>query len=238
MSSESRRLDILSAREITDLYGLPSFTDEERRLYFDLGESERAAVDALLPATALHFVLHIGYFKAKRQFFVYDIETVRDDALHVLNRYFSNRSITSASPLSKTRRVDLQQSILTLFGYQRCDSSAKATLEHRARRTAKLSTQPIFILREVLQYLKISASSPRGTPICRIWSGRTVSGERQRIIRLLGQALTPAVEQQLEALLQADEGMYRISILKHEPKDFSYAVAPRGRAAQVFPAIV
>jgi TnpA family transposase len=30
------------------------------------------------------------------------------------------------------------------------------------------------------------------------------------------------VEQQLEALLRADEGMYRISLLKHEPKDFSY----------------
>jgi hypothetical protein len=30
------------------------------------------------------------------------------------------------------------------------------------------------------------------------------------------------VEHQLEALLQADEGMYRISLLKHEPKDFSY----------------
>src|ERR1039458_10281307 len=43
------------------------------------------------------------------------------------------------------------------------------------------------------------------------------------MIRLLGQALTSAVEQQLEALLQADDGMYRISILKHEPKDFSYA---------------
>jgi hypothetical protein len=39
---------------------------------------------------------------------------------------------------------------------------------------------------------------------------------------LLGQALTPEVEKQLEALLQADEGMYRISLLKHKPKDFSY----------------
>jgi hypothetical protein len=46
MSSESRRLDILSAREISDLYGLPSFTDEERRLYrlyFDLSELLTAA---------------------------------------------------------------------------------------------------------------------------------------------------------------------------------------------------
>jgi hypothetical protein len=34
--------------------------------------------------------------------------------------------------------------------------------------------------------------------------------------------MTPAIEQQLAALLQADEGMYLISELKHEPKDFSY----------------
>jgi hypothetical protein len=52
--------------------------------------------------------------------------------------------------------------------------------------------------------------------------GRTVSGERLRITRLLGHALTPEVERQLEALLEADEGMYHISLLKHEPKDFSY----------------
>jgi len=46
--------------------------------------------------------------------------------------------------------------------------------------------------------------------------------ERGRITQLLAQALTPAVENQLDMLLQADEGMYRITTLKHEPKDFSY----------------
>jgi TnpA family transposase len=220
--SESRRLDILSAREITDLYGLPAFTDQERRLYFDLSESERAAVDALLPETALHFVLHIGYFKAKRQFFVYDIETVRDDALHVLNRYFPNRSITSASPLSKTRRFELQQSVLTLFGYQRCDSSAKATLENRARRTAMLSTQPITILRDVLQYLENQRIVAPGYTFMQDVVSRAVTGERHRITGLLQNAMTPAIEQQLAALLEADDGMYLISELKREPKDFGY----------------
>ena len=52
--------------------------------------------------------------------------------------------------------------------------------------------------------------------------GRTVSGEGLRITSLLGHALTPEVERQLEVLLEADEGMYGISLLKHEPKDFSY----------------
>ena len=52
--------------------------------------------------------------------------------------------------------------------------------------------------------------------------GRVVTGERRRITQLLDEALTPTMEKQLARLLEADNGMYRISVLKHEPKDFSY----------------
>ena len=51
---------------------------------------------------------------------------------------------------------------------------------------------------------------------------RVVTGERRRITQLLDEALTPTMEKQLARLLEADNGMYRISVLKHEPKDFSY----------------
>jgi hypothetical protein len=36
MASDSRRLSILTAQEIDNLYGLPRFTEDDRRLYFDL----------------------------------------------------------------------------------------------------------------------------------------------------------------------------------------------------------
>jgi hypothetical protein len=85
-----------------------------------------------------------------------------------------------------------------------------------------LSTQPIFILREVLQYLTNQRIVAPGYTYLQDLVSRTASGERRRITDLLSQALTVDVEQQLEALLRADEGMYRISLLKHEPKDFSY----------------
>lgn len=51
---------------------------------------------------------------------------------------------------------------------------------------------------------------------------RVVTGERNRITRLLGRAITPEVEKQLQALLESDEGLYQLTILKHEPKDFSH----------------
>jgi hypothetical protein len=77
MTSDSRRLAILTAREINELYGLPCFTDQERCIYFDLSPAEHDAVDAVhTDAAAVHMVLQLGYFKAKRQFFIYEPETV------------------------------------------------------------------------------------------------------------------------------------------------------------------
>lgn len=79
MIADSRRLAILSAHEIHELYGLPSFTDEERCIYFDLSPAEHDAVDAAhTAAAAVHLVLQLGYFKAKHQFFLYEPEAIRD----------------------------------------------------------------------------------------------------------------------------------------------------------------
>jgi hypothetical protein len=52
MTSDSRRLAILTAREIDELYGLPRFTDEDRCIYFALSPAEHAAVRKLPMAAA------------------------------------------------------------------------------------------------------------------------------------------------------------------------------------------
>jgi hypothetical protein len=72
------------------------------------------------------------------------------------------------------------------------------------------------------RHQSFSASSPPAARTCRVWSGRLSPANSCALNRLLGRAPTPTVDRQLEALLEADEGMYQISLLKHEPKDFSY----------------
>ena len=52
--------------------------------------------------------------------------------------------------------------------------------------------------------------------------GKVVTQERNRITGLLEQALTPDIRQQLDALLQAHENVYRIRTLKQEAQDFTY----------------
>jgi hypothetical protein len=63
------------------------------------------------------------------------------------------RDIAEIKTLSKPTRLEQQQIVLKLFGYRLCDAAAKAELEQKAQRVARLSTLPIFIPRDISQYL-------------------------------------------------------------------------------------
>jgi hypothetical protein len=52
--------------------------------------------------------------------------------------------------------------------------------------------------------------------------GRAVAAERQRVSALLERALTRSIAQQLDAMLEVDDSIYQVTLLKREPKDFSY----------------
>src|SRR6266446_1907366 len=57
--------------------------------HFDLSPAEHDAVDAVhTDAAAVHMVLQLGYFKAKRQFFIYEPETVCADFRYIMKRHF------------------------------------------------------------------------------------------------------------------------------------------------------
>lgn len=92
-------------------------------------------------SVGVHLVLQLGYFKAKRQFFIYEQECVLEDLHYVLEKYFPGRDLATIKTPSKPTRLEQQKIILKLFDYRLCDSDAKVELEHNAQRIAKLSTQ-------------------------------------------------------------------------------------------------
>jgi hypothetical protein len=166
--------------------------------------------------------LQLGYFKAKRQFFIYQQDTIFEDLNYILKQNFPDQRLASIKLPSRPTRIEQQQTILQLFNYRLCDRDAKVELESKAQRVAMLSIQPMYIFRELIQHLtgqRIVAPSYR---FLQEMIGRVVTGERTRITKLLTKAITPTVESQLNTLLQAEESVYGISLLKHEPKDFSY----------------
>ncbi|MEI7457677.1 MAG: DUF4158 domain-containing protein, partial [Nitrosomonadales bacterium] len=131
MTAASRRLSILTTQEIDDLYGLPRFTENDRALFFDLNPVEQEMVGGVYTiSVAVHLILQLGYFKAKRQFFIYARDVVLDDLEYIRHRYFPARDIAEIRTLSKPTRLEQQQVILKLFGCQMCDGAANPTLPH------------------------------------------------------------------------------------------------------------
>ncbi|MCX7113337.1 MAG: DUF4158 domain-containing protein, partial [Proteobacteria bacterium] len=141
---------------------------------------------------------------------------------YIMRLHFPGKDFASIKTPSRPARVEHQRIILRLFNYRLCDGDAKVELECKAQRIAMLSAQPVYILRELMQHMTQQRMVAPGYRFLQEMTGRVVAGERTRITQLLNKGMTPAIGKQLEMLLQADEGMYRISAPKHEPKDFSY----------------
>ena len=222
-ADRSHRLEILTASEIEDWYGLPRFTSDDRRLYFDLTAVEHRAAAACKPVVAPYFVLQLGYFKAKQQFFSFQQEaTVLEDLHHIVERHFPSRDLASVRMPGRVTRMGQQNVILRLMRYRFCDETVLGQLERKAQRSARLSIQPIFLLREILQGLAQERIVAPAYKTLQDLVGRVVRGERDRISLLLEQDLSRDNRQRLDSLFEADEYLSRVSALRKEPKDFSY----------------
>jgi hypothetical protein len=226
MNDDSHRLSILTAREVEDLYARPRFTPEDRSLYFSLSLSERPAV-AEVRSAAAHFILQLGYFKAKRLFYLYTQEEVCDDLQYILQRHFPGRDLAMLTMPFRHTRLQQQRRILQLYDYRLCEAQARKELQQKAQRNARLSTQPVYLLREMLQQLAQQRIVAPAYTVLQDMVGRVITGELSRVTQLLETALTPDLRQCIDALLEAEEGLYRIRTVKirtvkREPRDFSY----------------
>ncbi len=75
--SADKRINILTQKEIDDLYGFPRLSDEDRMICFTLTPPEQKLVDIRRSsASKICCILQLGYFKANKMFYVFG----RDEA--------------------------------------------------------------------------------------------------------------------------------------------------------------
>src|SRR5205823_5941585 len=96
---------ILTPKDLQAVYGLPQLTDEERQVYFTLDPQEKQTLNEYRTITArVYFILQLGYFKAKKQFFVFGLQEFGDDVLFILNMNFPAVSKLPSFAISKPTR--------------------------------------------------------------------------------------------------------------------------------------
>jgi TnpA family transposase len=168
-----------------------------------------------------YFVLQLGYFKAKHLFFVFDLHEVKDDLQHVLERHFDHRAVSDLGTIDKHTRLKQQRLIRQRLGYRGYDAVARRQLGSKARQAAKVSAKPIYIFRELLHYLTEHRIVAPGYSAMQDIVSQALTREQHRLIGLARRHLKPFDLEALNRLLADVEGLYDITQLKREPKDFS-----------------
>ncbi|WP_113608293.1 DUF4158 domain-containing protein, partial [Staphylococcus aureus] len=121
----------------------------------------------------------------------------------------------------KKTRLNQQQLILKRFNYCLCDSQSRLDLKEQARRAAAISGKPIFIFRELINYLTTKRIIIPGYSFIQEVIGNAITYEQKRLIRIIQKQLSETDKQHLKELLYNPSGLYKITRIKHEPKDFS-----------------
>ncbi len=151
-----RRLRVLTDEEIEALYGRPSFSADERAEYFTLTPVEQDLLRSFRGVSPqLAFPLHLGYFKAKQLFFPvrFSDDEMGDDVAYLLARYFPDSPPADLRSPNKRTVLRQRRALLDHFGYRACTARDRRTLARRAADAARLNCKPVYVFRELLQYL-------------------------------------------------------------------------------------
>ena len=153
--NRNKRLNILSKAEIEEIYGIPNFSYEDRICYFHLSEKELEEKNKFnKPFIQIYFILCLGYFKAKRNFFIINEDNSLKDIEYVRETYFYDNQDIKYMKVSRASISIIKNRVLFLCGYSLCTSKIKRELKERAFYLTKIYTKPSFILKELFTYLE------------------------------------------------------------------------------------
>jgi TnpA family transposase len=216
-----KRLRILGDDEIQALYGRPHFTDDERLEYFALSPTEKASLEQLHSIKSrIYFLLQFGYFKSHHLFFVFDLPDVEEDARYIQTQYFPDFQLDDLD-ITKVTRLRQQSLILELFRYRTCDAEQRQALAAKARQAAMVSARPIYIFRELMHFLAEQRIVAPGYSFMQDTVGQALTHEQNRLSSILSQYLSTSDVAHLHRLVEDSPGLYEITQLKREPRDFS-----------------
>ena len=216
------RLRILSPDEYDLLWGQPRFSDTDRAFYFDLNPKEEALVGRLRTIrTKAHFLLQLGYFRACQRFFPLDMDLVADDLAYVCQRYLGGVTAPDLAVSKHTRQQHVQW-ILDRFGFQPMDTQARGAVEARVLSAARISSRPLYVLRDLVDHLRRQRIVLPGYTYLQDVVRRALAFERHRLSDALSEAMTPTDVELLDHLLADDDGLHSVTELKHPLRDFSH----------------
>ncbi|HCB1913183.1 TPA: Tn3 family transposase, partial [Citrobacter amalonaticus] len=218
-----KRIQLLSNAEVEELYSRPEFNVHEQRLYFTLTQSERDALTQFSNTkTRIFFILQLGYFKARQQFFSFLLEDVSNDVQFIANVYYKNSLTTSFTGRISRDYVRIQrQVILSLFDYCSWTSDLVSDIQSHITNLLRYYPKGHSAFRQLLVYFdRQKIIIPSYTTFQDIFT-RAFSDEDKRLKAVI-ESVPEAIGEQLTALIDRDDGITSLNIIRADQKDFQY----------------
>ena len=97
----------------------------------------------------------------------------------------------------------------------------RSSLATKAQQAARVCAKPVYIFRELWQYLTTQRLVAPGYTVLQEMIGHALTAEQQRLTTVVRTHLQPADIAAFQRLLEDAPGLYALTQLKHEPRDCS-----------------
>jgi len=221
MQKNKKRIDLLPQAEIDDLYERPIFNDEEKLLYFTLNENEIVTAERYGNVrTKLYFILQLGYFKAKQQFYSFTIDEVIDDADFVNKIYFNGESILFGK-ISREYAKKQRDDILKLCDYRFLTEDTEEQVTSYLGSLVKIFPNHHNALRQlIVNFEQCRIVLPVYRTLQDLFT-KAYGIERDRLNYLM-LSMPDHIKNILNALIKNDDGITDLNIIRSDQKDFQY----------------
>lgn len=221
--AHTKRLTILSTQEIAAYFGIPQFDDKERQHYFSLSKTEQQLMQTLSPSTRWYFILQLGYFKAKKQFFILDYSKVTKDLNFIVayhQCFFPHKNV------SEDTHRKIRELILKHLSYQDDIQSIKLILHDKVQEIIYYTIKPKAIFEALYDFIaKSKLVLPQYSTLQQL-IGQALKQEKSRLNNIIHQYMSKEIHESLNLLLaiETTESNYHgITLVKKDQKDFTYA---------------
>ena len=217
-----KRISLLSETDINDLYARPDFNDQERVLYFAIKENENDVLNNYSNVrTRVYFILQLGYFKAKQQFFKFTFEDVRNDVEYILTNFFSSSTTILSGCISRNYIDQQRNDILKLFNYQDWSTRHREQIQGHVCELLRFYPKSHSALRQLLDYLDSKQITIPTYRTLQDMFSAAFSAEEKRLDQII-LSMPLSIQGQLSSLINKTDGISQLNILRADQKDFQY----------------
>ena len=194
MPKHSPRIDTNDTAEYRDLYDPPHFNDNDRNYFFNLNDLETSALKQFrIVQNKAHFILLLGYFKAKPVTLTFTWGMVKSDLTHIYARYFPKARFIRKN-LNKDAKSNIYQKVFSLTGFQRFSEQHQKRLHKQADSAVAIRADNKTVFDECVTYLNQQwIALPALSRIQSVVS-QALNKEEERLVNLFNRQLKGSIK--------------------------------------------